>query len=145
MKVSHAYFVLAAISVVSGAALAMAQYQDSYCFTTPVPVCAGQQCPAPPGPGSVDGCPVTNNWGDLCLGTLPVPGYTEVTYYQCFTGGPMTCNAGTQYCGGLIYECNCWKCSCSYCVDNCNSCGGTSCEKSDKYQGCGQTYGCSNS
>ena len=98
MRIAHMYSVVAVAAALSAAGLALAQiqYQDQFCFSTPVPYCSNQ-C----------GCPIGNTPTDFCIGTFPSDGPpgSEATYYYCMSQTGATCTAPNLSCGGAVLNC----------------------------------------
>lgn len=141
MRVAQACFILAGISAVLAAGMAGAQtYQGYYCSSTPAPVCMAQ-C----------GCPTDAVYNDLCVGNVPAMGAngaSEIAYYSCYPSPQgTTCASTASSCGGLVYKCECWSCTCSWCITDqygqCVDCTGTSCNWiPEKKESCKQNNGC---
>lgn len=84
MTVARTCFILAGISLFSavGVVFAQTQYQDQYCFSTPVSW-NSVYC----------GCPIPNTPNDLCASDIPVPNQSWRTDYYCVTRQTETCTA----------------------------------------------------
>ena len=97
MRVAQVCFVVAGISALSaaGVAVAQVQYPDQLCFGTPVPQCQSQ-C----------GCPIPNATWDFCSGAFPPGGGSTVTYYYCTPSSGFTCTAPNKSCGGVVVNCS---------------------------------------
>lgn len=149
MKISHVFFIVAAVSALFAASFSLAQvtYQNQWCFSTPVPVCQNQ-C----------GCPIPNTGSDFCLNGVPLIGQNEVAYYYCTSASPgFTCTAldPTRHCGTIVLNCStpdpnggdpipCGCCGVNAipnCMNNCWNCTGP-CIRTNKPNFCGQSYGC---
>lgn len=126
MRVASVCFILAGLSAISAAGMALAvTYPAQRCFSTPTNM--GCSC----------GCPIPNTLNDLCYACLTDLGQPSNIYYYCVSDSTTTCTAPTYYCSGKVYQCpNCT------CMGNWSGCNPGQCNDTDKPDYCTQYYGC---